>query len=212
MNNQRLLPYVVEVMDKPEGITAWAGLPSVLDAMRALRLDESVRDNIRVRKRHRGYSESQKVEALVLLMAAGGECVDDIQVLKADAGLCRLVGDLPSADALLKFLYAFHDESLIEKARAQWTGDRVAFIPEENKALQGLGEINKALVHRVAAQGSCRRIMMRPSRKATSARPSPITREVAGISLRRSTGRSRTWWLLTNIGMGMFRRRWRICG
>ena len=81
MNNQRLLPYVVEVMDKPEGITAWAGLPSVLDAMRALRLDESVRDNIRVRKRHRGYSESQKVEALVLLMAAGGECVDDIQVI-----------------------------------------------------------------------------------------------------------------------------------
>lgn len=157
MKNQRILPYVVEVMDKPEGITAWAGLPSVLDAMRAFGLDEVVRQHIRVRKRKRGYSESEKVEALVLLIAAGGECVDDIQMLKADAGLCRLVGHLPSADTLLKFLYAFHDESLIEKARAQLTGDRVAFIPEENRALQGLAEVNKALVHRVAARGTCRR-------------------------------------------------------
>lgn len=157
MKNQRILPYVVEVTEKPEGITAWAGLPSVLDAMRALGLNEVIREQIRVRKRNRGYAESKKVEALVLLMAAGGECVDDIQMLKADAGLCRLVGDFPSADALLKFLYAFHDESLIEKAKGQLRGDRVAFIPEENGALQGLAEVNKALVHRVAAQGSCRR-------------------------------------------------------
>ena len=157
MKNQGILPYVVEVMNKPEGITAWAGLPSVLDAMRAFGLDEEIREQIRVRKRDRGYSESKKVEALVLLMAAGGECVDDIQMLKGDAGLCRLVGDFPSADALLKFLYAFHDELLIEKARCQLTEDRVAFIPEENRALQGLAGVNKALVHRVAAQGNCRR-------------------------------------------------------
>lgn len=153
MRNQRILPYVVEVMDKPEGITAWAGLPSVLDAMRAFELHDVVREQIRVRKRNRGYSESKKIEALVLLMAAGGECVDDIEMLKADAGLCRLVGDLPSADALLKFLYAFHDEGLIAKARAELTGDRVAFIPEENEVLRGLARVNEALVHRVAAQG-----------------------------------------------------------
>jgi hypothetical protein len=157
MNHQRILSYVVEVMDKPEGITAWAGLPSVLDAMRVFGLDEAVREHIKVRKRNRGYCESKKVEALVLLMAAGGECVDDIEMLKADAGLCRLVGPLPSADALLKFLYAFHDEKLIEKARAQLTADRVAFIPEENSVLRGLAQVNKALVHRVSAQGNCRR-------------------------------------------------------
>jgi len=37
--------------------------------------------------------------------------VDDIKMLKADAGLCRLVGQFPSADRLLSFLYAFHDEA-----------------------------------------------------------------------------------------------------
>ncbi|MBP1778386.1 MAG: transposase family protein [candidate division NC10 bacterium] len=157
MKDQRILPYVVEVMPKPEGVTAWAGLPSVLDTMRALALEEVIGREIKVRKRRRGYSDARKVESLVLLMAAGGECVDDIEMLRADAGLCRLVGQLPSADRLLTFLYAFHDERLIEAARAQLTGDRVAYIPEENEALQGLARVNLALVQRVAGQGKCTR-------------------------------------------------------
>jgi hypothetical protein len=157
MKDQRILPYIVEVMEKPEGITAWAGLPSVLDTMRAFGVDDLIRKEIKIRKRNSGYSEARKVEALGLLMAAGGECVDDIKMLKADAGLGRLVGQFPSADRLLSFLYAFHDEALIERARAQLTGDRVAYIPEENEALQGLARVNVAFVHRVAAQGKCTR-------------------------------------------------------
>jgi hypothetical protein len=157
MKDQRILPYVVEVMEKPEGVTAWAGLPSVLDTMRALALEEVIGREIQVRKRRRGYSDARKVESLVLLMAAGGECVDDIEMLRADAGLCRLVGQLPSADRLLTFLYAFHDERLIEAARAELSGDRVAYIPEENAALQGLARVNLALVQRVAGQGKCTR-------------------------------------------------------
>ncbi len=157
MKDQRILPYVVEVMDKPEGITAWAGLPSVLDTMRVFRLDDLIREEIKIRKRNRGYSDARKVESLVLLMAAGGECVDDIKMLQADAGLCRLVGQFPSADRLLSFLYAFHDDGLIKEARAQRTADRVAYIPEENAALQGLARVNVGLVRRVAAQGKCTR-------------------------------------------------------
>jgi hypothetical protein len=144
-------------MEKPEGITAWAGLPSVLDTMKVFSLDDLIQEEITIRKRKRGYSEARKVESLVLLMAAGGECVDDIEMLKADAGLCRLVGQFPSGDRLLTFLYAFHDDELIERARAQLTGDRVAYIPEENAALQGLARVNVGFVHRVAAQGKCTR-------------------------------------------------------
>jgi len=99
-----------------------------------------------------------KVEALVLLLAAGGDCLDDIAVLNADAGLCRLLGGpLPSADALRQFLYAFHDEALIAAAQAQRAPPEVAYVPEENAALQGLGRVNVALVQGVAAQGQGRR-------------------------------------------------------
>ena len=157
MKNQRILPYVVEVMERAEGITAWAGLPSVLDTMRAFGLDDLIREEIKIQKRKRGYSEAKKVESLVLLMAAGGECVDDIKMLQADAGLCRLVGQFPSADRMLSFLYAFHDDGMIEQARAQLGADRVAYIPEENAALQGLARVNVRLVQRIAAQGKCTR-------------------------------------------------------
>ena len=157
MKNQRILPYVVEVMERAEGITAWAGLPSVLDTMRAFGLDDLIREEIKIQKRKRGYSEAKKVESLVLLMAAGGECVDDIKMLQADAGLCRLVGQFPSADRMLSFLYAFHDDGLIEQARAQLGADRVAYIPEENAALQGLARVNVGFVQGVAVQGKCTR-------------------------------------------------------
>jgi hypothetical protein len=156
-DHQRILPYIVEVMEKPEGITAWAGLPSVLDTVRALGLHDLIREEIKIQRRKRGYGDARKIESLLLLMAAGGECVDDIKMLQADAGLCRLVGPFPSADRLLSFLYAFHDDGLIEQARAQLTADRIAYIPEENAALGGLARVNARFVKRVAGQGKCTR-------------------------------------------------------
>jgi hypothetical protein len=65
-------------------------------------------------------------------MAAGGDCVDDIALLAADEGLCRLLGrELPSADTILNFLYAFHDEHLLQKAEQRREADQIAFIPSE---------------------------------------------------------------------------------
>jgi hypothetical protein len=157
MNRQGVLPYVVETIRQSDGITAWAGLPLVLEAMRALGLDRVIREHVRVRERERGYSEARKVEVLVMLMASGGDCLDDIEILKADSGLGRLVGALPAADALRTFLYAFHDDKLIQQAQAGRAKDQVAYIPEENAALQGLGRVNVELVCRVAAQGRCMR-------------------------------------------------------
>ena len=47
-------------------------------------------------------------------MAAGGDCLEDIERLRTDAGLKLLVGELPSAEAVRFFLYGFHDEKLLE--------------------------------------------------------------------------------------------------
>jgi hypothetical protein len=110
--------------------------------------------SVRVRQRASGYTETEKVEALVLLLAAGGTCLDDIEVLKADQGLTRLLGRrLPGADTLRQFLYTFHDDERIAAAQAARPAGTVAYIPEENAALQGLARVNTTLVHRVAAQG-----------------------------------------------------------
>jgi len=152
--SQALLPYAVEVVEGADTVTGRAGLPLVLETLRALGLEPVIREQVRVRERQSGYSEVEKVEALILLLAAGGTCLDDIRVLQADGGLRRLLGRrLPSADRLRHFLYACHDDQLIAQAQAQRPPDRVAYIPAENAALQGLGRVNTALLHRVAAQG-----------------------------------------------------------
>ena len=152
--SQGLLPYTVEVVARADTVTGRAGLPLVLETLRALGLDQAIAEHVHVRERQSGYPEAAKIEALVLLLAAGGTCLDDIRVLQADAGLGRLLDrTLPSADTLRHFLYAFHDETLIAQAQAQRPPDRAAYIPAENAALQGLAHVTTALVHRVAAEG-----------------------------------------------------------
>ena len=151
---QGLLSYTVEGVPDADGLTSRAGLPLVLETMRALGLDHAIAQHVQCRERQSGYTETAKIEALVLLLAAGGDCLADIAVLQADGGLGRLLGrKLPSADTLRHFLYAFHDDALIAQAQAQRPPDRVACIPAENAALQGVARVNTALVHRVAAQG-----------------------------------------------------------
>ena len=152
--SQGLLPYTVETVPDLEGLTSRAGLPLVLETMRALGLPRVIREHVHLRERQSGYTEAEKLEALVLLLAAGGDCLDDIAVLQADGGLGRLLKrQLPSADTLRHFLYACHDDQLITTAQAQRPAGQVAYIPAENAALQGLAHVNTALVHRVAAQG-----------------------------------------------------------
>jgi len=155
MRGSGVLAFVVEPVRRSDAITAWAGLPVVLEAMRSLGLEKVTGERLRVRERESGYSEARKVEALVLLMAAGGECLDDIEVLRADAGLCRLVGVLPGADALRTFLYEFHSEGLIAQAQAARKKDQVAYIPQESEPLRELAAVNEAFVHRVSRLSSC---------------------------------------------------------
>ncbi|MCK6557458.1 transposase, partial [Candidatus Binatia bacterium] len=151
---QGLLPYGVEVVEAADTVTGRAGLPLVVETMRALGVAGIIEDELSIRRRARGHSEVQMIEALVLLLASGGECLDDINGLRADQGLCRLLDrPLPSADALRRFLYEFHDEALILQAQAQRAPGTLAYIPAETAALQGLARVNEGLTRAVAARG-----------------------------------------------------------
>jgi hypothetical protein len=155
---QGMLPFVVEVCAGAEQVTGRAGLLTVAETWRALGMLRDTPQHLEVRRRRRGASDADKIEDIVLLLASGGECVDDINVLRADGGFCRLLGRrLSSADALLNFLYAFHDDRLIERAQKARAPDQKAYIPEENEALQGLGDLRATLVRRVATHVRCTR-------------------------------------------------------
>ncbi len=128
-------------------VTSHAGLPLIWEALRAVCLDEVIRKKLRVAKRRRGYTELEKVDALVGLVAAGGNRLEDIRVLAEDQGLVRLLGHgLPSGDALLDFLGAFHDEALWGKRPK----DVASWVPPESAALVTLHEVNRELIRRAA--------------------------------------------------------------
>lgn len=128
-------------------LTARAGLALVAETLQVLGVDEVVRDRLRVRRRQRGYTEFDKLHAIVLVQAAGGEVVEHVRVLARHAGLTRLLHrPLPSPDALHDFLAARHDEG--QMAQRSPAG---AWIPAEPAALQALAALNTVLVHHAVA-------------------------------------------------------------
>ena len=143
---QGILPFVYRVGDR-EDVTAHAGLPLVLETMRALRLDELVRQELPSPKRKRGYLPAHKLETLITLFAAGGERIEDVRILSEDKGLGVLLGSpIPSPDALLDFLGQFHDP----KAWGERPAEKKAFVPAESFGLVGLDAINREVVTRGA--------------------------------------------------------------
>ena len=148
-------PLLFEIHPEPltETVTARGGIPLVVQTFRSLGLAESVQQQVQVKERERGYDEATFVESFVILNAAGGECVDDFNRLREDAGLKEMIGhELPSAEAARQFLNAFHQEEKIEEAKQRRLADQIAYIPEEAASLEGLGRVNQDLVQRFGAR------------------------------------------------------------
>jgi hypothetical protein len=144
-------PMLFEIDPEPvaEALTALGGLPLLVQAFRSLEVGRSVKEQVRIRQRERGYDEPTMVESFVLLNGAGGECLEDFQQLRNDTVLAELIGhDFPSPEAARHFLYAFHDEDKIEEAKRRREPEGIAYIPEETVELQGLELVNRELVQR----------------------------------------------------------------
>jgi len=147
-----LFPLLFEFDPKPaeEILTAWGGIPLVVQAFRSLGLPGSVKQHLAVKERQRGYDEATFVENFVGLNAVGGECLDDFERLRVDPGLGELLGhEVPSPEAARKFLYAFHEEEKIQQAKQQRLPDQIAYIPSESEPLEGLRKVNQDLIRRL---------------------------------------------------------------
>ncbi len=76
----------------------------------------------------------EKLEAVILLVASGGDRIEDIRILAEDKGLLRLLDrELPSSAALLDFLRAFDDPQVWE----QRPEDEKSWVPPETTPLEG---------------------------------------------------------------------------
>jgi len=87
---QGTLPFKYENEKQGLGLTALGGLPVYLDMAKAMGLADSIDRHVAIRKNSQGWTDSQVVMSLVLLNIAGGECVDDLQVLEQDEGFRQI--------------------------------------------------------------------------------------------------------------------------
>jgi hypothetical protein len=71
-------------------MTALAGLPIYLDLASVLNLGKSIATRLHVKTQ--GWTDEQIILSLILLNLAGGESVDDLRILEADEGFCRMLG------------------------------------------------------------------------------------------------------------------------
>lgn len=108
-------------------MTSLAGLPVYLDLASALGLPEAIDRHLRCRP-SQGWTDRQMVLSLMLLTLAGGDCVDDLKILEADEGFCRVLAHIepkvsslrwrtrkartiPSPSSVFRYLSAFHTEN-----------------------------------------------------------------------------------------------------
>ena len=98
-----LFGFKLERTDSP--LTSFAGLPLLATLAHSLGVWARLQAFLPRRRRRSGYAASEKVLSLALLQAAGGTALDDIDRLRGDVGLSRLLGRrVPSAETLGRFL------------------------------------------------------------------------------------------------------------
>jgi len=142
-----------------ECLTGLGGVPLLLQAARSLGLPRSIREHVRIKERDRGLDEASYVESFIVLNAVGGECLDDFDRLREDAGLPEMMGhDVPSPEAARKFLYAFHDARKIEEAQQRLLVGQSSYIPEESAPLRGLAQSNVEVVREAGRRCSDQKI------------------------------------------------------
>jgi DDE family transposase len=154
---QGLLPFRIELSPEPLGVTAFSGLPLIIEAMRALiakRFYRDLRDTLaykswRAVRRH--------IESLVALIVAGGDCIDDLGMLRGDPGLRSLLGFAPSSPTQAKdFLYRFHQaedgRALTAQDDASLSVAGKASIRAEGPGLRALGALVGEVVRRLQAE------------------------------------------------------------
>ena len=96
--------FLFEIDSEPldECVTALGGVPLLVRAARSLDVPGRVQRHVQVKQRQRGFDEASYVESFLVLNAVGGDCLEDFDQLREDAGPEMLSHAVPSAEAARK--------------------------------------------------------------------------------------------------------------
>lgn len=101
IHSQTAFDFKLEVTKKNASVTSFGGLPLLRQALRRLGLIEEMRKFF---LKEKGFADEVILEALILLLAAGGESLSDWAYLSEEVGFHKIYGDCPSVDTLERYL------------------------------------------------------------------------------------------------------------
>jgi hypothetical protein len=125
-------------------VTPHAGIALLIETARRSGVIAAAEQALPTKASSKGLRQGEMVEAVVLLSALGGDCLDDLDNLRRDRGLAALTGyTLPAASTARQWLDRFHDPAALAERPVQGS-----FIPQETPGLAGL---RTAVTHSVRA-------------------------------------------------------------
>lgn len=142
MSRQDRLPFELDDQIDETLTTAHAGVPLLIELFRACGAAGVMDVRANPKERKRGLGAAEMAESLFALWLTGGERCEDMDRLREDGALAQLLGHaLPAAQTVRHFLECFHQEDLpLLQAGEQ------AQVPGESAVLQGLAEVNGAVL------------------------------------------------------------------
>lgn len=135
------LPFELDHRPETAELTAYGGVPLVIEAFRVSGAAAVVDERVVIKQRKRGLRTSELVEGLFALWSAGGARCEDLEMLREDTALALLLGHtLPAPQTARDFLDAFD-----QPGPALWQGESCA-VPSEGDRLQGLDAANRRMI------------------------------------------------------------------
>lgn len=106
--------YKFNVSFRPVTMTAHAGIVLLRDFIERLGLVDLIDERVVVKKRERGYRESENILSLCWNAIVGGSCLRDLDVLRGDEGIPQLLGveSVMAPTTAGEFLRDFTDRDL----------------------------------------------------------------------------------------------------
>ena len=149
------IPYELSAQPMAGMVTGLGGVAVASRAFRGLQLPGLCDANLAVLRRiAAGYTPGQMAESAVVAVMLGAECVEDIDRLRADPAVAKMLGYRPpSGRAMRDWLEKFHDAQAVTHAReAAAELDLKSSVPAATAGLRGLQSVLGASARAAAAR------------------------------------------------------------
>jgi hypothetical protein len=88
-------------------LTSFAGLPLLLEMAHHLGITKEVNNIPGLQERKRKHNPADYLMSLMLTLASGGDTLDEVDVIRKDSGLNKIIGDIAAANSIGEFLRRF---------------------------------------------------------------------------------------------------------